>query len=259
MSALQEKYLELMHAEMDGQASHEELVALREYLANHPEAQKMHTELAELTHILDQVEEIEAPADLRKNITAALPRRRSLFGIGLWNNRSRSRTPWIRYGYALAAGVLLGAVLSGIVLKNLSPAEESELYGTMTSLKNAQRYVVTERIKLPAPDLGGTVEVSRSGDNERIVFNMDSRRPIEVEVRFDGSRAALKGFIQQPNSVHSLEAKEGGISFRSEGKQSSAIILGGEKRAELPLNLRFYVDGKLAHETTVGAATGSHK
>jgi hypothetical protein len=254
LSALPERYLELMHAELDGQASHEDLVPLRDYLASHPEAQRMRAELAELTNILDKVEQIETPAELRSNIMAGLSRRRSAVEINGWTKRAGTRMPLIRYGYALAAGVLLGAALTGVAFKKLSPSEEPDLYGSMASLKDAQHYVVTEQIKLTPPDVAGTVEVSRSRDNERIAFTIDSARPVSVEINFDAGVAGLKGFSQQPNRVHAFEAKEGSISFRSEGKQSSVVILEAASLTQFPLNLRFYVDGRMVQEANVGPA-----
>lgn len=258
MSLLEQKCLELIHAEADGEASAEDMSALRDYLASHPEAQAARAELSRLTNVLSQVEKLEAPADLRKNIMGALPQRRSVAQIGLWMNRSRFGTPLVRYGYALAAGVLLGAVLTGIALKNLSPLERSDVYGTIASPKDTERYIVTEQNKLDAPDLGGTVEVSRSGDRERIVFDINSSQPTQVEVSFDGGLAGIKGFTQEPSSIRALEAKEGSIFFRSEGKQNSIIILASQKGAQLPVNLRFYVAGKLVKEVKVGLA-GSPK
>lgn len=258
MSLLEQKYLDLMHAEVDGEASAEEMSALRDYLASHPEAQAARAELLKLTNVLNEVEELETPPDLRKNIMGALPQRRSVAQIGLWMKRSRFGTPLLRYGYALAAGVLFGAILTGIALKNLSPLEKSDVYGTIASPKGTERYVVTEQDKLDAPDLAGTVQVSRSADTERIVFHMNSSQPTQVEVSFDGGLAGISGFNQEPNSIRALEAKEGSISFRSEGKQNSAIIFANRKSAQLPLNLRFYVAGKLVQEVKVGLA-GSPK
>lgn len=245
-----------MHAEADGEASAEDMSALRDYLASHPEAQAARDELSKLMNVLNQVEKLETPPDLRKNIMMALPQRRSVAQVGLWKNRSRFGTPWIRYGYALGAGVLLGAVLTGVVLKNLSPVEKSDVYGTIASPKDTEHYVITEQKKLDTPDLVGTVEVSRSGDRERIVFDMSSSQPAQVEVSFDGGLAGIRGFNQEPNSVRAFEAKEGSISFRSEGKQNSTLILASEKSSRLVLNVKFYVEGKLVQETAVGAEAG---
>lgn len=252
MSDSHEKYLELIHAEMDGEASDEQLAALREYLASHPEAQNVYAELVMLTDVLNQVKEVEPPSDLRASILAGLPPRPRALEIGARASRLRLRIPLVRYGYALAAGLLLGVLLTGVAFRNLSPLEKPDVYGTMTALDNSSHYVVTEQMKLAAPDLGGSVELSRSGHNEMIVFDLNGKRAVEVEVRFDGSRAGLKGFSQQPNSIRSFEAKEGSISFRSEGKQRSTVILASEKQAQLLLNLSFYVGGKLVHQGTVG-------
>ena len=65
-----EKYLHLIHAEIDGEATDKELAALREYLASHPGAQRVRVELAKLTSVLRQAEEVETPGDLHSIILA---------------------------------------------------------------------------------------------------------------------------------------------------------------------------------------------
>jgi hypothetical protein len=253
LSESRETCLELMNAEMDGEASDKELAILREYLASHPEAQNVHAELVKLTGILNQVEEVEIPDDLHASILAALPPRRSVLEIGARNSRSRFRIPLIRYAYALAAGLLLGAALTGVAFRSLSPIEKSDIYGTLAVQESAPRYVAVGQMNLDSPDLRGSVELRRSGSNAMIIFDLHAQQAVEVEVRFDDNQAGLMSFNQQPGTIHLFEAKKGTISFQSEGKQRSTVILTSEKNAQLILDLRFYVGGKLIHQGTLGA------
>jgi hypothetical protein len=242
-----------MHAEMDGEATFKELATLREYLGSHPEAQSVRAELVKLTDILNQVEEVETPDDLHRSILAALPPRRSVLEIGARNSHSRFRIPLIRYGYALAAGLLLGAALTGIAFRSLPPLEKSDIYGTLAVQEDAPRYVAVEQMNLDSPDLGGSVELRRSGSNAMIIFDLQGQQAVGVEVRFDGSQAGLMSFDQQPGAIRSFEANKGTISFQSEGKQRSTVILTSKKNGQLVLDLRFYVGGKLIHQGTLEA------
>jgi hypothetical protein len=253
LSDAREKYLELIHAELDGVATDKELATLREYLARDPEAQRVHAEIAKLTNILSQVEKVETPGDLHTSIMAALPpRRHGPENVVRNSSPWRLRIPFIRYGYALAAGLLLGAVLTGVAFRNLSPQEKSDVYGTLAIRENAPPYVAVEQMKLDSPDLGGSVALSRSGSNDMVVFDLNSQQPVEVEIGFDGSQGGLTGLSQEPDSIHSFEAKEGSISLQSEGKQRSTVTLKSEKNAQLILDLKFYVAGKLVHQGQLG-------
>ncbi|PYU69649.1 MAG: hypothetical protein DMG49_12770 [Acidobacteria bacterium] len=255
MSESRVKYLELIHAEIDGEASDKELAALQEYLASDHEAQKLRAALAKLNNVLNQVEEVETPADLHTSILTALPPRRPALEIVAQNSSPwRLRIPFIRYGYTLAAGLLLGAVLTGVALKNLSPPEKSDIYGTLAVRENAQRYVAVEHMNLDFPVLRGSVELSRSGSNSMMVFDLYGQQAVEVEVGFDGSQAGLMSFNQQLGAIRSFQVKEGTISFQSEGKQRSTVVLASKKHAQLLLNLSFYVGGKLVHQGTLGGA-----
>jgi hypothetical protein len=253
LSDLREKYLELMHAEMDGEATDKELATLREYLVRDPEAQRVHAELAKLTDTLNQVEMVETPRNLHASIMAALPQRRFSPESAVRNGSPwRLRIPLIRYGYALTAGLVLGAVLTGVAFRNLSPQEKSDVYGTLAVPENAHHYVAVEQMKLNSPGLGGSVELGRSGSNSMIVFDLHGKEPVEVEIGFDGRQGGLTSFSQQPDSIHSFEVKGGSISFQSEGQQRSTVILTSEKNAQLILDLKFYVAGKLVHQGTLG-------
>lgn len=254
MSDLPDKYVELIHAEVDGKATDNELSTLREYLGSHPEAQEVRADLAKLTNVLSQVEQVETPSDLHTSILAALPPRRPVLETVARNSSPwRSRIPFIRYGYALAAGLLIGAALTGIAFRSLTPLEKSDMYGTLAARQNAARYDAVGQTSLDYPDLGGSIQLSRSGSNSMIVFDLHSQKAVEVQVRFGGGQAGLMSFDQQPGAVPSFEAKEGTISFQSEGKQHTTIILKNEESAPLVLDVRFYVAGKLIHQGTIGA------
>lgn len=253
MSDSRAKYLELMHAELDGEATDKELSALREYLVSHPEAQNDHAELVKLAGLISQVEKVETPQDLHGSILAALPARRPVREIGSRNGRLSFRLPLIRYGYALAAGMLLGVMIAGIAFRGLSPVDKSNVYGTLADRENTPPYAALGQMKLDSPGLGGSVELSRSGSNSMIVFNLQTEQAVGVEVDFDGSQAGLKSFNQQPGTTQSFEAKESGVSFQSKGQQRSTLILTGEKEAPVIFDLRFYVDGKLIHQGRLGA------
>lgn len=253
MSDSQEKYLELMHAELDGEASDEDLVALREYLSSNPEAQKVHSELAKLTAVLNQVEMVETPGDLHTNILEALPPRRSEPGSVLRMRPWPLRIPQIQFGYALAAGLLLGAILTGFTLKSTSTVENSDFYGTMTARKDAPHSVAAEQMKLDAPDLGGSVALSQSGSKAMIVFDLSAGQPVEVEVGFESSQASFEGFSQQPSGIRWFDARNGRISFECEGKHVSTILLANERNAPLVLDLKFYEGGKLVYQGTLGS------
>jgi hypothetical protein len=160
------------------------------------------------------------------------------------------RFPLLQFGYALAAGVILGVVLTGAALWNRVPLEKSEVYGTMAR-ENTPRFVTAEQLNLATPDLRGTVVLSQSGQTAMVVFDLDGAQPAEIEIQFDASQIGLKGFSQLPNTIRALQAKEGTISFQSNGKQRSTLLFASEKNAASVLILKFYVGGNLVHQGTL--------
>jgi len=244
-------YLELMYADLDGEASEKEMVALREYLVSSPEARRMQTELAKLADLLSQVEAIEPPEDLMKSILAALPPRRPEVESVLRNKPWHATFPILKYGYALAAGLLLGLLLAGVAFRNLSSPETSNFYGTMIRREHSSHNAAGDQMKLDLRDLKGSVGVSRSGASTIIEFDLNTRLPVKVEVGFNGSQVGFQGFSQQANSVRSFKAEEGRLSFSSEGKLRFTVLLTNENNAQIILDLRFYISGQLVHQGTL--------
>jgi hypothetical protein len=254
LSDSRENYLELIHAEMDGEATEKELTTLHGYIARDTEARELRAGLARLNNLLKQVEPVDPPGDLHNNILAALPIRRPGLKTVTQGSSWRIRIRALRYGYALAAGVLVGAALTGVALKNLSPLEKSDVYGTLAVRKNAPGYAAVDHMDLNSPGLAGSVVLSRSASNAMIVFDLQGPQTVEVEIGFDQTHMGLMSFNQQPGAVRSFGTTGGAVSFRSEGKQRSTIILSSQGTAQLTLDLRFYVGGKLIYRGTVGEA-----
>lgn len=251
MNDSDKRYVELMQAEIDGEASEREMAALRDYLVSNPEARSVQTELVKLADVLSQVEDIDPPGDLAKNILAALPPRRPLDDGALRNESWHARFPLLKYGYALVAGLLLGVVVAGVAFRHLSSPETSDFYGTMIARERTSHNFAVDQIKLDLPDLGGSVGLSRSASNAIIEFDLNSREPVEVEVGFDGSQVGFKGYSQQSNSVRLFQAEQGRFSFGSKGKNHSTVLLTNENNAPIILDLRFYISGKLVHHGTL--------
>jgi hypothetical protein len=244
-------YVELMHAALDGEASEREMAALREYLVSNPEAQSVQSGLMKLADVLRRVEDIEPPEDLTRSILAALPPRRPAGDSVLRNKPWHAGFPILKYGYALAAGLLIGSVLAGVAFRNLYSPETSDFYGTMIAREHASPNVAVDQMKLDLSDLRGSVGLSRSGSNAIVDFDLDTRQPVEVEVGFNGSQVGLKGFSQESNTASLFEAEPGRLSFRSEGKYRSTVLLTRDYNGPIILDLRFYISGELVHHGTL--------
>jgi len=240
-----------MHAALDGEASEREMAALRDYLVSNPEAQSVQTGLVKLADVLGQVEDIEPPRDLTESILAALPPRRTAADNVLRGKPWHAGFPILKYGYALAAGLLIGSVLTGVAFRSLYSPENSDFYGTMIAREHASPNLAVDQMKLDLSDVRGSVGLSRSGSNAIVDFDLDTRQPVEVDVGFDGSQVGLKGFSQQSSIAHLLEAKPGRLSFRSEGKYRSTVLLTNDHHAPIILDLRFYVSGELVQHGTL--------
>jgi hypothetical protein len=242
------KFEELMHAEMDGEASEIEVAALHEYLVSKPEARAIHTQLGKLAGILNQIPDIEPPKDLRRKILANLPPPRPAIDSALRGKLWHIRFPVLRYGYALAAGLLLGMVLSRVAFRNLSFPDTSDFYGAMIAREGSP---ALDQMKLDLGDLSGSVGLTQSNENALIVFDLNSRQLATIVVTFDADQIGFGGFSHQPKTVGWFSAEPGRITFKSEGTHHSTLLLARRKNVEIILGLEFDISDKLVHHGTL--------
>ena len=105
------KFVELMHAEIDGMNSERESRELQAFLEGNPEARQTFTGLQRLAETMAADGPVEPPADLRDSILHALPDT-VVPGSKGWIGHLREAWPErrvaVRYAYAAAAVVVVG-------------------------------------------------------------------------------------------------------------------------------------------------------
>ena len=251
MKTLDDKFIRLMNADIDGTASESERTDLREYLSSLPEARAMYDDLAGLANVLSRVEALEPPAELRREIMAALPVRRPGTRVHERYNVGYFWLPVLKYGYALAAGILLGLVLARVPFRNLTLSNPSDLYGTMTAKGPAQQIAAKDQMNLDLADLKGSATLSRISSGVRIGFDLNASRPTQVIVGLGDGQYFFQGFDQETDSAREFEAGEGRITFLFDGENRSTLLLSARNRAAVSINLEFLVSGRMVRSGTL--------
>ena len=139
---LEPRYLELIHAEIDGANSESESSELRAFLASNPEAQAQFAQLRTLVAALARVEEADPPGDIKINVLNTVRSRKlrseTRLMQRLWRAWPSGRVV-LRYGYAATAGMLLGIAAGRWAATGAAGGrgiDPSELAGTMTRLES---------------------------------------------------------------------------------------------------------------------------
>lgn len=183
---IDEKFIELIQADVDGELPDECRAEVSRYLLAHPEARALRAELASIAGALGSLAPAEPPADLRERILAALPPpARMARGGGATGFSSR-----FRWAAAVAAATLLGAIVFRIASDDQSAVDDSNLYGTMAT-PGASAPVQVDQVAVSLEQVTGTVSLLGAPKARIVEFDLALNGPVEVVVEHDGERTRV--------------------------------------------------------------------
>lgn len=239
---IEQRTLDLIHAELDGELHVGDLAELQRRLEADPEAQAMRNHLAAIAGALGRMAPVAPPAGLQEQILQAMRPAAKVLPF-----RTRN-THIVRYTVALAAGIAIAAV--GIQFSGNSGAglDADQLVGTMGGQARAPDPAVTE-VALQAADLKGSVGLSADQGRWNLVFELASRQPVTVTAAYAEAAFRLSGSSGEAPGAAAISATPGHIRFVNQGQQRLVLLL--EPGAGGPVRISFEGQGKLLQEAVL--------
>jgi hypothetical protein len=174
--------LNLIQAELDGQLDAQQRAELAQRVLADPEARALREELQHLRSMLDELEKVEPPPELKASVLDSLPVAAA----------PRSASPWLsahwRYA-ALIAGVLAGATVVYETVDGPGPGS-SELAGTMAARQAAQ---TLDAVELRGGVVSGTLRLYRDPGGLALAFEVTSSEPVDATVATGGRTLQVPG------------------------------------------------------------------
>ena len=239
-------YEELMSAEIDGELSEEERTLLDKHLISNPDAQSVRTQMTKLSEGLDQVKEIEPPADLGRSIMAALPPVPQASAIAVRPRFRAARLSILKYGYVFAAGIILGLILHQAVTKRTTTVDLNDLYGSMAPRVVGGAWQPADGMSFTSDSLTGSVQLAQLGSTVVLEFDFDSIGTVEISVRYDPQLVQFAGYNQRTAGNLSLTGRNGSLSLRCEDNQQHfLLVLSSPQKIPTTFNVEFLVGGKI--------------
>lgn len=246
--AIDQKFQELINADIDGEISAAESDELRAFLEKSAEGRELHRELTAMCSMLASVEDETPPPHLQHVIMnsvkpAGVTREtpgflQSLFGI-----------PALRYAMTFAAGVFLALSLvnSGQV-SNRAFDDVTGLVGTVAEPVSAD---LESTVAIDETAVAGTVSLRSSGSILILDFDLMAMEPVEIEADYTDNTIWFNGFAQLESSGTTVSAETGRVRLGMEGKRRYAVYLQNEGSRETTVRLRFMANGALVYETSL--------
>jgi hypothetical protein len=219
-------YIALIHAELDKELEASQRAELARRLLSDPEARELREDLLRLRTLLETVEDVEPPNDLRAKILQALPVATGLPG--------RFGSPAQRWRYAaLAAGVVAAATLVYETAYSPGPGS-TEAVGTIAARRSPP---TLDTVALRDGPVTGRVSLYRDGDQLGLSFDLVAGAPVDVLIASDGQTLRI-----------------GGLGHGSLANQKTTVALpGSQSGSRHTVDLTFLMSGQEVGRATLTA------
>jgi len=247
--AIDEKYEELINADIDGEIQPDETAELDAFLATSEAGRALQEELRDLCTTLDAEDLLDAPQHLRHVVMNSLPNLKpvaespgflqSLFAV-----------PAMRYAAIFAAGVVMTVVIidSGQIQQDALDNVET-LVGTISDSGDMAPGIDTAVIH--KADVAGTVTLRNADPILIIDFDLSTKGPVDIVATYDDKTVWFNGFAQLESTGTTVSAGDGQIKVQVEGKRRYAVYLHNSGSRNLSINLEFFANGETVHEAVL--------
>jgi len=251
--AIDEKYTDLINADIDGEIDDADKMQLHEFLTESVEGRTLYEELSALCSNLESVDDEEPPRHMRYVImnavkpmaTQAPSTPPGLLGI----LKSLFAAPALRYATVFAAGAVL--TLSLVNSGQISNRVFDDVTGLVGTVANPVDAKLENSVAVTESQISGTVSLRSTGSMLILDFDLAAKEPIEIAADYTDKTIWFNGFAQLESSGTTISADTGRVTLQMNGKRRYAVYLHNSGGRETTVNLRFMASGEVVHETSL--------
>jgi len=246
--AIEQKFIDLINADIDGEIEHSDKNELDVFLAENDEARALHGDLGTLCGSIESIEPESPPPHLRQVIMNSVqPTPVTTESPGILQMLFAS--PVLKYSGTFAAGVLLAlSVLSSDQISNEAFDDVTGLVGTISDPIAGN---LVNEIAVDNAEVAGQVSLRRIGTMLILDFDLVANGPVEIEADYSDRTIWFNGFAQLESSGTTVSAKTGSVTLGMEGKRRYAVYLQNSSERGVTFNLRFVSKGEVVHEASL--------
>ena len=246
--AIEQKFIDLINADIDGEIEHSDKNELDVFLAENDEARALHGDLGTLCGSIESIEPESPPPHLRQVIMNSVqPAPVTTESPGILQMLFAS--PVLKYAGTFAAGVLLAlSILSSDQISNEAFDDVTGLVGTISDPIAGN---LVNEIAVDNAEVAGQVSLRRSGTMLILDFDLVANGPVEIEADYSDRTIWFNGFAQLESSGTTVSAKTGSVTLGMEGKRRYAVYLQNSSERGVTFNLRFVSEGEVVHEASL--------
>ncbi len=246
--AIDQKYIDLINADIDGEIGHTEKDELNAFLAASTDGRVLHGELAKLCESLDVLEPDSVPPHLRHVIMSAV-KSRPVAAKSPGFRTMLLATPALKYAGTFAAGVVL--TLSLINSGQIWNSTFDDMTGFVGTISDPVRSDLLSTIAVDKAEIAGTVSLRSAGPMLILDFDLVAPDEVAIEADYTGHKIWFNGFAQLESSGTTVFAEAGHVRLMMEGKRRYAVYLHNDGGYGTTISLRFVANGEVIHEASL--------
>ena len=245
---------QLLNSSIDGEINASDQAELDHLLATSQRVRDMDRELRAVSHLLDEIPEVEPPRYLQESIerqvrlpVQSAPILEEQGFLGGWLNAN-----WLRTGLALAAGVVLTIGVYEMGSGPIPAEDVSNMTGTIASSGDSVSHeVLLDSVHLASEMFNGMVELRNKNDLYTLEFKLESDGPSEVVVNLAGRGLEFDGASREQGTMDAVSIVNETIHLASSGEQKYTLNLRKKQGAKQPatLELNFFANSKLVQQS----------
>ncbi len=258
---IEERYITLIHREVDGLNSAEESSDLRSYLSHDAGASDFYRDILKLSNMLRAVPLAEPPLNLKKRILNSIavhrPSGRQNLVSAMATQFAQSLRIHRSYAFVFASGLAIG-IIGFSLLDGGSPPNEresiSQLSGTMKRPGPFPALTVYDQGELSTADVQGEVTLRGSRDLLLVELQVKGPRDVDVALDFAENDVGFSSFSQQNPEPDNLRMEPNSLRVGNAGGNQYTLIFSRKSQHAVPIKVSFYRSSKLLSDRVFSAA-----
>jgi len=251
--AIEQKYNDLINADIDGEISAADKAELQAFLDQSAEGRALHEQLAALCVTLQATPQEDPPPYMRHIIMNSVPPTRTVEESPGFLQVLLA-TPALKYAATFAAGIFLTlSIVNSSQISNRAFDNVTGLVGTVADPVDA---ALASSVSITESAVAGTVSLRSAGSMLILDFDLAAMDPIEVEADYSDKSIWFNGFAQLESDGTSVSAEAGRIQVGMEGKRRYAVYLQNKGNHDASFDLRFMADGEIVHQARLEYSSG---
>jgi hypothetical protein len=259
-----DKYVELIHKELDGTISYFERARLNRYLRTDSEARKLREDLTQMEEALYQVEPVEAPAAIRQNVMAGIQprvpqavRRRNPVVAMIESVAGRLRAqPAYAVGLGFALGVLV-IVPFAVQSDGLRGIHNYEVSGTLVPGVIPRSLTPVDHIDLQGEGLKGEFETHTAEGLVLAGLAISAAQPVVVQVTFDPRYEHFTGLVNESLTATYVNSEDNRVTLRHSGDEEYWFLFSAKSGSASQIDIKVLSGAEVVFVGAVATQTNT--